>query len=122
MCSSDLFIDLDAAEDQLDFPVLYTNARVGTATRDLKEPGQSLEPLFETILTTVPAPRFDPAMGLQFRAAMLDWDDYVGRVIIGRIVSGRVRQADRVAVVRRDGAVEYAKVTVLYGYEGLKRI
>src|SRR2546429_10023584 len=61
-------------------------------------------------------------MGLQFRVAMLDWDDYVGRLIIGRIVSGRVRQADRVAVVHRDGATEFAKVTVLYGYEGLKRI
>jgi GTP-binding protein len=118
----DLFIDLDATEDQLDFPVLYTNARAGTATRDLKEPGRSLEPLFETILTTVPAPRFDPAIGLQFRGAMLDWDDYVGRLVIGRIVNGRVRQADRVGVVHRDGSVEPAKVTVLYGYEGLKRV
>jgi GTP-binding protein len=118
----DLFIDLDATEDQLDFPILYTNARVGTAARGLKEPGQSLEPLFETILSTVPAPRFDPAMGLQFRAAMLDWDDYVGRLIIGRIVNGTVRQSDRVAVVHRDGSIEPAKVTVLYGYEGLKRV
>jgi GTP-binding protein len=118
----DLFIDLDATADQLDFPVLYTNARTGTATRALAEPGRTLEPLFETILATVPAPRFDPAMGLQFRVAMLDWDDYVGRLIIGRIVSGRVRQAERVAVMHRDGSVELAKVTVLYGYEGLKRI
>jgi len=118
----DLFIDLDATEDQLDFPVLYTNARAGTATADPKEPGQTLSPLFETILATVPAPRFDPAMGLQFRVAMLDWDDYVGRLVIGRIVSGSVRQGERVAVVHRDGAVEPAKVTVLYGYEGLRRV
>jgi len=118
----DLFIDLDATEDQLEFPVLYTNARTGTATHELKEPGQSLEPLFETILATVPPPRFDPETGLQFRVAMLDWDDYVGRLLVGRIVNGRVHQADRVAVVHRDGAVEYAKVTVLYGYEGLKRV
>jgi GTP-binding protein len=118
----DLFIDLDATEDQLDFPVLYTNARAGTATRELAAPGQTLEPLFETIVATVPAPRFDPAMGLQFRAAMLDWDDYVGRLVIGRLVNGRVRQADRVAVVHRDGSVEPAKITVLYGYEGLKRV
>jgi len=117
----DLFIDLDATEDQLDFPVLYTNARVGTATTDLKAEGQSLEPLFETILTTVPAPRFDPAAGLQFRVTMLDWDDYVGRLVIGRLVNGRVRQAERIAVVHRDGSIEAAKVTVLYGYEGLKR-
>ncbi len=118
----DLFIDLDASEDQLDFPVLYTNARTGTATAQLSEPGRSLEPLFETILGMVPAPRFDPAAGLQFRVAMLDWDDYVGRLIIGRIVNGSVRQADRVAVVHRDGTTEPAKVTVLYGYEGLKRV
>jgi GTP-binding protein len=118
----DLFIDLDAEADQLDFPVLYTNARTGTATRDLREPGRSLEPLFETILATVPPPRFDPAMGLQFRVAMLDWDDYVGRLIIGRIVNGTVHQADRVGVVRRSGVVEPAKVTVLYGYEGPKRV
>jgi GTP-binding protein len=118
----DLFIDLEAAEDQLEFPVLYTNARTGTATLDLKVEGQTLEPLFETILTTVPPPRFDPSIGLQFRVTMLDWDDYVGRLVIGRIVNGRVRQADRISVVHRDGRVETAKVTVLYGYEGLKRI
>src|SRR6266700_1740190 len=118
----DLFIDLEATEDQLEFPVLYTNARTGTATLKLTEPGLSLEPLFEAILSTVPAPRFDPAAGLQFRGAMLDWDDYVGRLVIGRIFNGRVHQAERVAVVHRDGAVELAKVTVLYGYEGLKRV
>jgi GTP-binding protein len=118
----DLFIDLDATEDQLDFPVLYTNARAGTATVDLKVEGTTLEPLFETILSTVPPPRFDPAVGLQLRVTMLDWDDYVGRLVIGRIVNGRVRQADRVSVVHRDGSVEQAKVTVLYGYEGLKRV
>jgi len=118
----DLFIDLDATEDQLEFPVLYTNARTGTATTDLKVEGTTLEPLFETILATVPPPRFDPAVGLQFRVAMLDWDDYVGRLVIGRIVNGRVHQAERVSVVHRDGAVEGAKVTVLYGYQGLKRV
>src|SRR6266436_814676 len=118
----DLFIDLEATEDQLEFPVLYTNARTGTATLKLAEPGRSLEPLFETILATVPAPRFEPEARLQFRGAMLDWDDYVGRLVIGRIFNGRVRQAEKVAVVHRDGAVELAKVTVLYGYEGLKRV
>ena len=118
----DLFIDLDAAEDQLDFPVLYTNARAGTATPDLKVDGQSLEPLFEAILKTVPPPTFDPAAALQLRVTMLDWDDYVGRLVIGRIVNGRVRQAERIAVVHRDGTIEATKVTVLYGYEGLKRI
>ncbi|MBM4438950.1 MAG: translational GTPase TypA [Candidatus Rokubacteria bacterium] len=118
----DLFIDLDATEEQLEFPVLYTNARTGTATTDLKVDGTTLEPLFEAILKTVPPPRFDPAMGLQFRVTMMDWDDYVGRLVIGRIVNGTVKQADRISVIHRDGAVEQAKVTVLYGYEGLKRV
>src|SRR5262249_62265287 len=73
----DLFIDLDADEGQLEFPVLYTDARRGTATTRLDEPGRTLEPLFEALLATVPAPRYDPTMGLQLRAASLDWDDYL---------------------------------------------
>jgi len=118
----DLFIDLDARPDQLDFPVLYTDAKRGIAKLDPKDGSRTLEPLFETLVAKIPPPRFDPAMGLQLRAASLDWDDYVGRLLIGRIVNGTVRHADRVAIVRRDGTVEHAKVTVLYGYEGLKRI
>ncbi len=118
----DLFIDLDADGSQLDFPVLYTDARRGTATRSLAEPGRTLEPLFEALLATVPAPRYDPAMGLQLRAASLDWDDYVGRLIIGRVTNGTIRATDRVAVVRRSGAVESAKVTVVYVYDGLRRV
>ena len=118
----DLFIDLDATEDQLEFPVLYTDARKGIAKRNLDDDSRTLAPLFDALVATIPPPRFDPAAGLQLRAASLDWDDYVGRLIIGRIVNGRVRQYDRVAVVHRDSGVEYAKVTVLYGYEGLKRV
>ena len=118
----DLFIDLDAEESQLDFPVLYTDARKGIAKHQLTDDSRTLAPLFDTLLATIPAPRFDPAMGLQLRAASLDWDDYVGRLVIGRIVNGRVRQYDRIAVVHPDGAVEHAKITVLYGYEGLKRV
>ncbi len=118
----DLFIDLDADETQLEFPVLYTDARRGTATTRLDEPGRSLEPLFEALLRAVPAPRYDPAMGLQVRAASLDWDDYVGRLVIGRVTNGTIRATDRVAVVRRSGAVEAAKLTVVYVYEGLRRV
>ncbi len=118
----DLFIDLDAEESQLDFPVLYTDARRGTATRRLDEPGRTFEPLFETLLAAVPPPRHDPAMGLQLRAASLDWDDYVGRLVIGRVTNGVIRATDRVAVVRRSGAVELAKLTVVYVYEGLRRV
>src|SRR5947209_3402510 len=118
----DLFIDLEAAEDQLDFPVLYTDARKGIAKLSLDDDSKTLAPLFETLVNTIPPPRFDPEMGLQFRATSLDWDDYVGRLVIGRIFNGTVRQYDRVAVVHRDGSTESAKVTVLYGYEGLKRV
>jgi GTP-binding protein len=118
----DLFIDLDATADQLEFPVLYTDARKGIAKRDLADDARTLAPLFDVLLASVPPPRFDPEMGLQLRAAALDWDDYVGRLVIGRIVSGRIRQYDRVAVMHRDGGIETSKVTVLYGYEGLRRV
>ncbi|MBI3029808.1 MAG: translational GTPase TypA [Candidatus Rokubacteria bacterium] len=118
----DLFIDLDAREDQLDFPVLYTDAKRGIAKLDPTDDSRTLAPLFETLVAAIPPPRFDPAVGLQLRVASLDWDDYVGRLLIGRIVNGTIHHADRVAIVRRDGTVEYAKVTVLYGYEGLKRV
>src|SRR4029453_14604116 len=84
--------------------------------------GPPAEPLFEALLATVPAPRYDPAMGFQLRAASLDWDDYVGRLIIGRVTNGTIRATDRVAVVRRSGAVESAKVTVVYVYDGLRRV
>jgi len=118
----DLFIDLDARPDQLDFAVLYTDAKRGIAKLNPEDDSRTLVPLFETLVATIPPPRFDPDVGLQLRVASLDWDDYVGRLLIGRIVNGTVRHADRVAIVRRDGTVEYAKVTVLYGYEGLKRV
>ncbi len=118
----DLFIDLDAAVEQLEFPVLYTDARKGIAKRSLADESKTLAPLFETLLETIPAPKFEEDHGLQLRAASLDWDDYVGRLIIGRIVNGRVRQYDRVAVLHRDDTIENAKITVLYGYEGLKRV
>src|SRR5262249_17797149 len=107
----DLFIDLDADESQLDFPVVYTDPRRGAPARPRGGgPGRPLEPLFEARLATGPRPRYDPAMGLQLRAASLDWDDYVGRLVIGRVTNGTLRATDRVAVVRRSGAVEPAKL------------
>jgi len=118
----DLFIDLDADEAQLDFPVLYTDARRGTATRDPAVPGRTLEPLFDSLLETIPPPSFDPGRGLQLRVASLDWDDYVGRLSIGRVVHGTIRPNDRVAVVRRSGLVEPAKVSGVYVFEGLRRV
>jgi GTP-binding protein len=111
----DLFIDLDATEDQLDFPVLYTDARKGIAKRALTDDSRTLAPLFDALIAAIPPPRFDPAMGLQLRAASLDWDDYVGRLIIGRIVSGRVRGTTGSPSVPRQRH-RAREVTVLYGY------
>src|SRR5947207_14953081 len=118
----DLFIDLDANEDQLDFPVLYTNARVGTASLDPDVPGEDLRPLFDAVVKHVPAPRGNPDAPLQLLVANLDASDYVGRIAIGRIFNGRVKIGDAVAVVKLDTAVQHTKVTKLYAFDGLKRV
>ncbi|HVN30378.1 MAG TPA: translational GTPase TypA [Thermoanaerobaculaceae bacterium] len=118
----DLFIDLDATEDQLDFPVLYCNARRGTCRRSPDGPETTLEPLFDEILRSVPAPRFDPAMPLQALVTNLDWDDYVGRLAIGRLFNGTVAKGQEVILCRHGGGVSPGKVTGLYGYQGLKRV
>ncbi len=118
----DLFIDLDAGEHQLDFPVIYTNARVGTATTDLANPGTDLRPLFEAIINAVPPPRGDPSAPLQLFVANLDSNDYLGRIAVGRVFNGRVRLGDTVAVSKLDGRLETTRVTKLYAFDGLKRI
>ena len=117
----DLFIDLDASEEQLDFPVLYCNARKGLCRTSPDGEDTLLAPLFEQIVTTVPPPSYDPEMPLQFLITSLAYDDYVGRLAIGRIFSGSVKKAQEVSRIRIDGGVETAKVTVLYGYDGLAR-
>ena len=118
----DLFIDLDALEDQLDFPVLYTNARTGTATSDPNAPGEDLRPLFDAVVAHVPPPRGNPDAPLQLLVANLDSSDYLGRIAIGRIFNGRVKIGDAVAVCKLDGAVQPTKVTKLFAFDGLKRV
>jgi len=118
----DLFIDLDATEEQLEFPVLYTNARTGTASLDATMPGENLRPLFDAVVDHVPPPRGNPDHPLQLLVANLDASDYVGRIAIGRIFNGRVKIGDPVAVVKLDAAVQQTKVTKLYAFDGLKRI
>ncbi len=118
----DLFIDLDATEDQLDFPVLYTNARQGTATIDLGKPGEDLRPLFDAVIERIPPPHGSAAAPLQALVANLDSSDYLGRLAIGRIVNGRVKVGDPIAVCKLDGAVQRTTVTKLYTFEGLKRV
>ena len=118
----DLFIDLDATEDQIDFPVLYTNAREGTATTDLTQPGDSLQPLFQAIVDHMPPPRGNPDAPLQMLVANLDASDYLGRIAIGRIFNGTVKLNDPVAVLKHDGEAKDTKVTKLFAFDGLKRV
>jgi GTP-binding protein len=118
----DLFIDLDATEEQLDFPVLYTNAKAGTASHEADDQGADLRPLFDAIVEHVPPPRGNPDAPLQLLVANLDSSDYLGRIAIGRIFNGRVKIGDPVAVCKLDAAVQETKVTKLYAFDGLKRV
>jgi GTP-binding protein len=118
----DLFIDLDATEEQIEFPVLYTSGRAGTATTDLEVPGTDLRPLFEAIMTHVPPPSGDPAQPLQMLVANLDASDYLGRIAIGRIFRGRVKVGDPIAVMKIGGGVQQTRVTKLFAFDGLKRV
>ena len=118
----DLFIDLDATEDQLDFPILYTNARSGTATTDLAVHGVDLRPLFEAVVTHIPPPRGSATAPLQALVANLDSSDYLGRLAIGRVFNGHVKVGDPIAVCKLDGSITRTTVTKLYTFEGLKRV
>jgi GTP-binding protein len=118
----DLFIDLDATEEQIEFPVLYANARAGQATTDLAEPGDSLRPLFDAIVEHVPPPKGDPKAPLQMLVANLDSSDYLGRIAIGRVFNGTVKLNDPVTVLKLSGAEQPTKVTKLFAFDGLKRV
>jgi GTP-binding protein len=117
----DLFIDLDAAEEQLSFPILYTNAKVGTASLDSGGHGENLLPLFETIVHTIPAPRGDSEGVLQIFVANLDYSDYLGRLAIARVFNGTLRTGEEVAIAKLDGSLEKIKITKLFTFSGLKR-
>ncbi|MCC7241996.1 MAG: translational GTPase TypA [Acidobacteria bacterium] len=118
----DLFIDLDATEEQIEFPVLYTSSRAGTATTELEKPGDTLRPLFDAILMHVPPPTGDPAAPLQMLVSNLDSSDYLGRIAIGRIFNGRVKLNDPIVVLKPDGTAQETRVTKLFAFEGLKRV
>jgi GTP-binding protein len=118
----DLFIDLDAGEDQLDFPVLYTNGKLGTATTDLNQPGEDLQPLFETIVKTIPEPQGQADGPLQILVANLDYSDYLGRLAIARVFDGTMRTGEEVAIAKLDGTFQKTKITKLFSFNGLKRV
>ncbi|HLB25060.1 MAG TPA: translational GTPase TypA [Nitrospirota bacterium] len=117
----DLFIDLDADESQLEFPVLYTNAKAGIAKTDPDGDGTDLRPLFEEIVRTIPAPYSNADGVLQMQVASLDYSDYVGRLGIGRVFSGTVRKGEAVSLCKLDGSVEKGKIAALYTWEGLNK-
>ncbi len=118
----DLFIDLDAEEDQLDFPVLYSNAKLGVAKVKMEDTAEDLRPLFEAILANIPPPAGDPDAVLQAQVANLDYSDYLGRLAIGRVFQGTLRHGDEVMICRVDGAMHKTKITKMYTFEGLKRV
>ena len=118
----DLFIDLDATEEQLDFPIIYTNAKLGTAQTNIDDEGTDLRPLFDLILETVPAPEGDKDGVLQCLVMNIDYNDYVGRLAIGRIFSGTINAADNVAVINSSNDSIKTKITKMYTFQGLERI
>ncbi|HEV8168069.1 MAG TPA: translational GTPase TypA [Pyrinomonadaceae bacterium] len=117
----ELFLDLDATDEQIEFPILYAVSRDGTAKRKLEDTSENLQPLFEQIVASIPPPREMRSDSLQLLVANLDYNDYVGRLAIGRIFSGEIKIGDQITVVKPDRSTHKTKVSQLYVFEGLKR-
>jgi len=118
----ELFLDLDADDDQIDFPIVYTNARTGTSTTDTEMPGVNLDPMFETIMSFIPAPTYEDDHPLQALVTNLDASLYVGRLALCRIRQGTIRRGQQVAHCRINGSIERVKITELYVTEALERV
>ena len=117
-----LFIELDATDEQLDFPVVYASGKQGIASLDLNTPGENLKPLFDTIVNTIEAPNCDLDGTAQMLVSNIDYDDYIGRISIGRIERGHIELGMPVAICKSGDRIENARVTKLYTYDGLKRV
>lgn len=118
----DLFIELGANDDQLEFPVVYASGRDGYATLDPAVPGKDMKPLFDMILKEVPAPTGELNGPTQVLFSNVDYDDYVGRIGIGRVERGEVHDGENVVLCHRDGTTKNVRVVKLYQFEGLKRV
>ncbi len=118
----DLFIELDANEEQLEFPVVYASAINGTASADPKQQDENMEALFEAIVNHIPCPVDNHEEPLQFQVALLDYNDYVGRIGIGRVFRGTMKVGQQVALMKLDGSVKPFRVTKIFGFQGLKRV
>jgi GTP-binding protein len=117
----DLFIDLDATEDQLDFPVLYTNAKTGVAHRQIGDDSTDLRPLFEQIVASIPPPSGDPAAALQIQVTNLDYSDFLGRIAIARVFQGTLKRGTDVGIAKLNGSIQPTKITKLFTFRGLER-
>ena len=118
----ELFIELNATDEQLDFPVVYASGKQGIASLDLDNKGENLKPLFETIINTISAPNCDLDGTTQMLVSNIDYDDYIGRISIGRVERGHITLGMPVAICKKDDKIENARVTKLYTYDGLKRV
>ncbi|MED0651426.1 translational GTPase TypA [Aeribacillus pallidus] len=118
----ELFIELDANDDQLEFPVIYASAINGTASTDPTKQDENMEALFDAIIEHIPAPVDNSSEPLQFQVALLDYNDYVGRIGIGRIFRGEMKVGQQVALMKLDGSVKHFRVTKMFGFKGLKRL
>ncbi|NEU29513.1 translational GTPase TypA [bacterium LRH843] len=118
----DLFIDLGAEEDQLEFPVVFASAFFGTASKNVEQQDENMDCLFETIIETIPAPVDNSEEPLQFQVTMLDYNDYLGRIGIGRVFRGTMRVGQQISLMKLDGQVKQYRVTKMFGFLGLKRI
>ncbi|GAA0501196.1 translational GTPase TypA [Salinibacillus aidingensis] len=118
----DLFIELGADDDQLEFPVVYASALQGTSGYEPDELGESMDPIFTTIMDHVPAPIDNADESLQFQVTLLDYNDYVGRIGVGRVFRGSIKVGDQVSLMKKDGSVRNFRVSKLFGFIGLKRV
>jgi GTP-binding protein len=118
----DLFCELNAHEEQLDFPIVYTNAKAGHATRELDQPSDNLEPLFEMIAERVAPPEVDPEAPFQMLVTSIDYNEYLGRIATGKIANGKVNTGETVAVIQKSGKITTGRISKLLGYQGLKQI
>jgi GTP-binding protein len=117
----DLFVELEASDDALDFPVIFASAKEGWATTDLSHPNKNLKPVYEAIIRSIPAPKADPDKPLQMLVTSLEYSDYVGRVAVGKIFAGKLTQAQPVTVIDKQGIHTQQKVVQLYEFEGLAK-
>src|SRR5205085_8760578 len=118
----ELFLDLDADEEQIDFPIVYTNARAGEASLDADVPGENLGPLFDLLIEHIPPPEYEERQPLQAHVTNLDASLYVGRLAICRIHNGTIRNGGQIAWCRADGTIERATISELYVTEALDRV